>query len=209
MKGRGGFTAETDGASPVVEVPGQKNSIFFRRRWPWPGGPGQLGESLKQVLEAIGAVDPVLVCLGSPDNPGDELGPLVGSILCGRRTGLPVYGTMEWPIHSENLEHSLALIMQSHPRSELLVVDAATGAQGTIGTVTVRSGMTWPGLGLGKTILPLGDISVTAVVRARAGTRWGWMVRLLRGRPGYWARTLAGVVAEGIVSGLVPSSENN
>lgn len=144
----------------------------------------------------------VIVCLGSPNSPGDALGPLVGSILTKNAFHHPVYGTLEHPLDGDNLEPRMAIILRDHPQSKIIAVDAATGHYRTIGQVTVRAGTLWPGLGLGKLMLPLGDISITGVVRARNGFFWGKAVHLLWGGPERWAVTLSEVIAEGIIQGF-------
>lgn len=143
----------------------------------------------------------VFICLGSPHNPGDALGPLVGSILAKRLPGRAVFGTLDDPLDDTNLEPRMAIILRDYPRSRIIAVDAATGPWSSLGQVTVRRGALWPGLGLGKFILPLGDFSITGVVRAR-DSLWGKVVQAVRGRPEYWALKLSRVIAEGIIKEL-------
>ncbi|MDH7479363.1 MAG: DUF1256 domain-containing protein, partial [Syntrophomonadaceae bacterium] len=83
---------------------------------------------------------------------------------------------------------------------KILAVDAATGPLRALGQITVRRGPVWPGLGLGRLMLPLGDLSVTGVVRPRHPL--GKLLAVPRGRPERRAAALAPVIAEGIIQGL-------
>lgn len=180
----------------------ERSAVLFRDRWPWPGGTAALGAALRSALRGIGPDEVTVVCLGSPRQPGDALGPLVGSILARRRPSWRVHGTLEHPLDAGRLEPEINRLMGEHPARLILAVDAATGPIRALGQVTVRRGPIWPALGLGRLMLPLGDLSVTGVVKPRQSSPLGRLLPLLTGRPERRAEALASVIAEGILKGL-------
>lgn len=113
----------------------------------------------------------VFVCVGTDRSTGDALGPLVGERLlhlgC---AGEDVLGTLADPLHAVNLERRLAWLAELAPEPRVIAVDAALGPAEDVGDIVVRSGGIRPGLGLGKELAPVGEISVTATVNV-AGTR--------------------------------------
>ena len=177
-----------------------RSHIIFRDRWPWPGGAAALGAALRLALGGIDPGEVAVVCLGSPGQPGDALGPMVGSILASRRPRWHVRGTLERPLDARSLEPEINRLMGEHPARLILAVDAATGPLRALGQITVRRGPVWPGLGLGRLMLPLGDLSVTGVVRPRHPL--GKLLAVPGGRPERRAAALAPVIAEGILQGL-------
>lgn len=86
---------------------------------------------------------PVVLCLGSSKVIEDSLGPMVGTLLLSAGYPNYVYGTVDAPIHSKNLEYALQFIRATHPRQKLLVVDASTTAkQERLGRIVLASNYT-------------------------------------------------------------------
>lgn len=86
---------------------------------------------------------PVVLCLGSSRVLEDSLGPTVGTLLLAAGYPNYVYGTVDAPIHSQNLECALTFIRAIHPHQKLLVVDASTTAkQERLGTIVLASDYT-------------------------------------------------------------------
>ena len=106
---------------------------------------------------------PVILCIGTDRLIGDSLGPLAGSLLQRAHCPLPVYGTLEQPVHALNLTDSLTEIRRRHPRSPVIAIDASLGPDSRIGCVTLRPHGLQPGAGVHKRLAPAGDISITGI----------------------------------------------
>ena len=73
---------------------------------------------------------PVFVCIGSDRVTGDSLGPLVGTRLqYADNFTLPVYGTLDFPIHALNLKDAMRSIKYFHPYNPIIAIDASLGAR--------------------------------------------------------------------------------
>ena len=64
----------------------------------------------------------VIICVGTDKCIGDCLGPLVGSLLIENCFPLPVFGTLQSPIHALNLEEKLNYINKLHPNSLIIII---------------------------------------------------------------------------------------
>lgn len=127
-----------------------------------------LGLQLQQLVRSQSAshLPPVILCIGTDRVTGDSLGPLVGSFLhaYGVDRYLPVYGTLEFPIHALNLEHVCRQIKKKHPRSLIVAVDASLGTKKHIGYITLGQGSLRPGAGVQKNLTAVGDIFITGII---------------------------------------------
>lgn len=104
----------------------------------------------------------VFLCIGTPLIAGDSLGPRTGSALI--RRGIPnVYGTLDAPVHAENIELYRKLIKRVYHKPTIIAIDAAIGSPEQEGFITVRKGALKPGSGLGKKIAPIGDVEITGI----------------------------------------------
>lgn len=122
-----------------------------------------LCRALRGVIEpAAGKKRLTIVCVGTPLNTGDALGPLVGSFLTSRLAGhgaVQIRGTLEEPVHARNLP---ALVTGFRSPSDLvLALDAAVGAAGE---VILAQGPLQPGMGLGRWLPPFGDAHLLCAV---------------------------------------------
>ncbi len=109
--------------------------------------------------------DIVFLCIGSDRATGDSLGPILGYKL--QHYALPrvsVYGTLENPVHAQNLEKTLYKIQKKHPDCLIIAVDASLGEQKYIGYVTLSNHSIQPGMGVQKLLPSAGDISITGIV---------------------------------------------
>lgn len=107
----------------------------------------------------------VILCIGSDRITGDSLGPLVGHSLS--KTPLQstyIYGTLSQPVHALNLNKTIGMLKNRHPHSLIIAVDASLGTKNHIGFLTVAEGALEPGLGVHKSLPPVGDISITGIV---------------------------------------------
>jgi len=119
-----------------------------------------LSHRLKKVNQEI-----VVVCVGTDRSSGDSLGPLVGSHLSSIE-GFHVYGTLENPVHANNLLATQKTISIYHPNAFIIAVDAGLGKRESIGKIQLTEGPLSPGKGLGKELPTIGDISILGIVNA-------------------------------------------
>lgn len=106
----------------------------------------------------------VIVCIGTDKCIGDCLGPLVGSILTENDFPIPVYGTLDTPIHALNLDKSLSEIHTKHPSADIIGVDACLGNKDDIGQIRIRNYAIHPGKGVGKDLTEVGIASIIGIV---------------------------------------------
>ena len=91
------------------------------------------------------SVQPVFICVGTPRVTGDALGPMVGSLVHAANPSIPLYGTMDSPIHALNLVQELRRIRLSHPGSTLIAVDSSLSSVDRVGYVCLDTGKLKPG----------------------------------------------------------------
>lgn len=106
----------------------------------------------------------VIVCIGTDRSTGDSLGPLVGSKLSQKHSSVPVYGTLDQPVHAVNLEEQAAHWSERHPHPFILGIDACLGRMNNVGKITLGEGPVKPGAAVKKQLPPIGDIHVTGIV---------------------------------------------
>ena len=129
--------------------------------------PQLLGASLSQSLKACDFLHtmPVVLCIGSDRVTGDSLGPMVGSALRERyQKSIPVFGTLEMPVHALNLNHILHeihVLWDGHP---LIAVDASFGCKEHLGYISAGRGSLCPGAGVDKELCAVGDFFITGIV---------------------------------------------
>jgi putative sporulation protein YyaC len=108
---------------------------------------------------------PVIICVGSDLAVGDSLGPLIGSQLLDLLKGKAyVYGTLQNPITAKEIETVSKTINSLHPKSKILVVDAALGDINDVGLIKILDSGISPGKGVGKTLNVIGDVSIISIV---------------------------------------------
>lgn len=110
----------------------------------------------------------VILCVGSEKVGGDMLGPLVGSKLLDKLGGNAiVYGVLDGNITASNLIFAVNLIKTLHEDRLLVVIDAALGGQGEVGTIQVYGHGLRPGSATNKNLPCVGDISIIGVVNRK------------------------------------------
>ena len=110
--------------------------------------------------------DAIIVCIGTDKCIGDCLGPLVGTFLVEKNFPLPVYGTLDKPIHALNIDVELKKIYRLHPHSTVIAIDACLGDINSIGEIHLKTDPLKPGKGVGKTLPSVGDISIIGIIDA-------------------------------------------
>lgn len=119
-------------------------------------------------IEALSSIWPrnnkvLFFCVGTDRNTGDSLGPLVGSIL--KNMGYEVLGTIDEPVHGENLKEKINLSREKYKDYLIVAIDACLGRMKDIGKIYLFNGPLHPGTGVGNNLLPqIGNISIIGMV---------------------------------------------
>lgn len=109
--------------------------------------------------------DVVLLCIGSDRATGDCLGPIIGYKLSRLKIpNLTIYGTLEKPVHAQNLHETLSDIQKKHKNYIVIAIDASLGSTNHIGYITLGKGALSPGIGVDKELPSVGDIFITGIV---------------------------------------------
>lgn len=106
----------------------------------------------------------VILCIGTDRATGDCLGPLVGNQLKAALPDIPVYGTLETPVHALNLEETIQKIYEDNPNPFIIAVDASLGIPEHIGYATLSTKPLLPGKGVNKKLPAIGNLSITGIV---------------------------------------------
>ncbi len=106
----------------------------------------------------------IILCIGTDANIADSLGPLVGTMLIEAGSLLPVYGTLDQPIHARNLRTRVEMIQQEHPGFLELAIDASAGKREEIGTIEIKNCGIYPGKALRKRLPLVGHMSILGKV---------------------------------------------
>lgn len=108
--------------------------------------------------------DIVFLCIGSDRATGDCLGPITGHILTRNNKNLPVFGTLEEPVHAQNLVKTVEIIYNTISSPYIIAIDASLGIRQHIGNVTTGYGPLSPGIGVNKKLPCVGDAFITGIV---------------------------------------------
>lgn len=108
----------------------------------------------------------IFLCIGTDRCTGDSLGPLIGYNLkpCMPKGNFYIYGTLENPVHSKNLENVINKIHLGFKNPYIVAIDASLGSVKNIGKVFIDKKPLQPGLALNKNLPSIGDISITGIV---------------------------------------------
>lgn len=127
-----------------------------------------LTELIKQKLPRD--MQPVVLCIGSDRLTGDSLGPITGTKLKQGGFPLPVYGTLDSPVHALNLRPTVEEIYRTIPHCCIIAVDACLGTH--IGSVTLTEGAIIPGTGVSRSLFAVGHLSLTGIVGSDKGNAY-------------------------------------
>lgn len=103
-------------------------------------------------------------CIGTDRSTGDSLGPIIGSALQRRLPHIPLYGTLDAPVHAVNLSDKLREIKTTHQNPFILAVDACLGRLDSVGKIDVGYGSLQPGAGVNKSLPRVGDAYISGIV---------------------------------------------
>ena len=107
----------------------------------------------------------VFLCIGTDRSTGDSLGPLIGHKLlniCSDR--IIVLGTLEDPVHAKNLSSNIETINRQYLNPFIIAIDACLGKEESVGSINISKGPIYPGAGVNKNLIPVGDINIKGIV---------------------------------------------
>ena len=143
----------------------------------------------------------VFLCIGTDRITGDCFGPIVGDRLQRLGNNISVYGSLEEPIIESNLRNKLDEIYLKFPSPFIVAVDAALSKEENIGKIFVMSDSLKLGMGLGKNIAQIGNISIKGVVGKKERSKKKNM-QILQNTSLNMVMNLADIVSNGIVEVL-------
>lgn len=131
--------------------------------------PSGITIALKKIFTDITCA-PVIICIGSDLSVGDSLGPLTGTKIKQRLTGLNcfVYGTLSKPITAHEVKYMNSFLQSTHPSSPVIAVDAAVGVSGDVGLIKISKSGVRPGSGANKKLSKIGDASIMGIVAEKS-----------------------------------------
>ena len=129
-------------------------------------GTHQLSSALADYIVCAGTKRPVVVlCIGTDRSTGDCLGPLVGTQLQEYSgVGFNVLGTLDKPVHANNLNDIIDQINSEYPNSFIIAVDACLGHLDSVGYINLAKGSLKPGAGVHKNLPLVGEAHLTGIV---------------------------------------------
>lgn len=131
--------------------------------------PGGICLALKKIMPETECA-PVVLCIGSDLSVGDSLGPVTGTKLKEKLTGMNcyVYGTLAKPITAHEVKYMNEFLKLTHPKSPIIAIDAAVGLAGDIGLIKIAKRGIKPGSGANKKLSKVGDISIMGIIAERS-----------------------------------------
>mgnify|MGYP004559107567 CR=1 FL=1 len=160
-------------------------------------------DNLIPVLNNNGTI--IFICIGSDRTTGDCLGPLVGYKLSNYHiNNIFIYGSLENPIHSANIEDILSKIYFSFSNPYVVAIDSALGSVQNIGKIIIEDNPITPGAALNKTLPPVGNICIKGVVNISSSMEY----MILQNTRLYTVMTLADTISQGITK-FIESINNN
>ncbi|EMR06127.1 putative sporulation protein YyaC [Bhargavaea cecembensis DSE10] len=108
--------------------------------------------------------DTVFLCIGSDRSTGDSYGPFVGKMLKEQQFPLPVFGTIEEPVHALNLKKVLGEIDGQYTDPLIVSIDACLGDAHQIGSIIFNEGPLIPGYAIQNPLPGVGACHFKAVV---------------------------------------------
>ena len=124
----------------------------------------ELVYKIKEIFQGHASKDIIILCIGSDLSIGDSLGPLVGMMLKEHQVPYHVYGTLEEPVHAQNLKSVLKNIHKQFAEPFIFSIDASLGDKSKIGYVSLEKGPIYPGTALKKLLPGVGEYHMKAVV---------------------------------------------
>ena len=149
----------------------------------------------------------IVLCIGTDRATGDSLGPIIGYKLTAQRgfkRKIRVFGTLESPVHANNLSAVISGIHKVYKNPFIVAIDASLGKEEHVGFSTIEVGTIKPGIGVNKTLPEVGNVAITGIVNVSSGDGF----RLLQNTRLGVVMKMADVISKGIYSGLKLYYEN-
>lgn len=107
----------------------------------------------------------VFLCIGSDRSTGDSLGPLIGHKLNNlKRKNIYIYGTLEKPVHAENLSDTIEEIKSTIKNPYIIAIDACLGSINNVGKIIIQKAPLTPGIAFNKNLPKVGNLSILGIV---------------------------------------------
>lgn len=137
----------------------------------------------------------IFLCIGTDRSTGDSLGPIIGYKLkqCNFKK-IYIYGSLENPIHSNNIISIIDKIKLSFNNPFIIAIDAALGTVQNIGKILIENRPLLPGSALNKDLPCIGDMSIKGIVNISGNMDF----IVLQNTRLYTVMTLADSIANGI-----------
>lgn len=120
------------------------------------------------ILEGFGQKENLIIlCIGTDRSTGDSLGPLVGHKLSPSTKNFRnthIIGTLDNPVHAQNLESNINRIFEDHHNPFIIAIDSSLGNRNKVGLLSIKNIPLKPGSGVNKILPEVGDISITGIV---------------------------------------------
>lgn len=147
----------------------------------------------------------IFLCIGSDRCTGDSLGPLIGYKLNNiKANNIYIYGSLESPIHSLNLEDVLNRITSNFAKSYIIAIDSCLGSIHDVGKIFIDETSLNPGLGLKKNLPSVGNMSIKGIINISGSLEF----IMLQNTRLYTVMSLADSIANGIKNFIKKASEN-
>ena len=128
------------------------------------GAEAIFARNLRYLLKNVNSSNKPLAfaCIGSAKVIGDNLGPIIGTILT--RSNYPhVYGTLDHPLNALTLPGYYPILNEIEQQYCLIAIDASIGNGGESGHLTLSDTCLYPGSALRRRLPALGSLHITGV----------------------------------------------
>ncbi|MCD8040971.1 MAG: spore protease YyaC [Clostridia bacterium] len=162
--------------------------------------------ALKKLLPCP-AKPPVIVCIGSDLSIGDSLGPVTGTKIKERLSGLNcfVYGTLAKPVTAKEIKYVTSFVTTTHPQSPVIAIDAAVGSAGDIGLIKLAPRGVKPGSGANKKLAKVGNVSIIGIIAEKTLFNYS----LLSATRLNIVYRMANIIAEGVSDYILDYLQNS
>lgn len=141
----------------------------------------------------------IFLCIGTDRSTGDSLGPIVGYKLSKlKHDNVLVFGTLDNPVHAKNLCEKTFEINRVYKKPFIIAIDACLGYHQNIGHINISNGPVYPGAGVNKNLMPIGNINITGVVNAGGFMEYF----VLQNTRLNLVMKMADIIAEGIMNSI-------
>jgi len=142
----------------------------------------------------------VIVCVGTDRVSGDSLGPMVGTFLAEECRYANVYGTLNNPVHAQNLADTISQVQSGHPDAFIIAVDACLGRAANIEKIMFSPKPLKPGTGVSKSLPEVGHANIQGIVNV-AGFMPQLVIQNTRMNTIYnMSRVIAGTLAQTVIA---------